>query len=137
MASSRDSAYIENLTKCCICLGVLTQPKCLPCIHTFCLKCLREYGKDQRPGDELPCPLCRQTFSIPAEGFRKLPTNFFIDQILASRQLFGTGSSVSGVKCESCDDVNANGYCVECANSMCDRCLVTHGNLTATQSHKV
>ena len=68
----------------------LKNPKGLPCIHTFCLKCLEEYGKDEQPGDEMPCPLCQQMFKIPAGGFKKLPSNIFIEQIAAGTKLFKT-----------------------------------------------
>ena len=110
-------------------------PKCLPCIHTFCLECLEKYGEDERPGDEMLCPICRQLFKIPAEGFMKLPNNIFIEQIAASATLF-TSLASSGMKCEGCKKTNAKNYCVDCAEPICEACTVIHGNQKITRSHK-
>ena len=77
---------MQNTRECSICLGPFKKPKGLPCIHTFCLKCLEDYGKGsehkpaRQPGDEMACPECRQTFTIPVGGFEKLPGNFFVEQ---------------------------------------------------------
>ena len=75
MAANDDK--LRHLTECSICMQPFKIPKNLPCIHTFCLECLIKYGKDELPGDEMACPLCRQMFKIPAGGFEKLPNNFF------------------------------------------------------------
>ena len=137
MASSQDKiAVSRDILECPICKEAAKTPKCLPCIHTFCLECLEKYGEDERPGDEMPCPLCRQLFKIPAEGFKKLPNNIFIEQITASARLFSSLAS-SGVKCEGCDRLDARNYCVDCAESMCDACSGTHRNQKATRAHKV
>jgi len=56
---------LDDMTECSICTEVFTDPRVLPCIHTFCLKCLLNYGKDRQPGDHMPCPLCRKEFTIP------------------------------------------------------------------------
>ena len=69
----------RDIFQCSICMDAFKNPKCLPCIHTFCLECLEKYGEDERPGDEMPCPICQQMFTIPAGGFKKLPNNIFIE----------------------------------------------------------
>ena len=137
MAARSDGANANCFNECSICLGDFKTPKFLPCSHTFCLECLIKYGEGELPGDEMTCPLCRQMFKIPARGFEKLPNNFYIEQRLSSLRLLTIGSSGSGVKCEGCEKTNAKTYCVDCAQSMCNRCLVTHGKLKVTQSHKV
>ena len=83
------------------------------CRATFCLECLEKYGEDERPGDEMPCPLCQQMFKIPDEGFKKLPNNIFIEQILANVDIFQDDSPSKEVKCEVCDNGESNKYCVE------------------------
>ena len=62
------SSVTTDLTTCPICLEQFDNPKALPCLHTFCLKCLQDYFKDQRSGDEVQCPMCRKEFQIPASG---------------------------------------------------------------------
>ena len=61
---------------------VVNQPKLLPCVHTFCQKCLEQHTGGRRPGDKERCPLCRQEFVIPSGGIARLPGNFFIDKLV-------------------------------------------------------
>src|SRR5215469_1226045 len=103
-----------TITDCSICFDTLNKPKALPCLHTFCLQCLVKYGhvecKDD-PGDELPCPLCRQLFIIPDGGLDKLPTNFFIEYML-NTSCRNSSATVAG--CQTCVDGNfATKYCVQ------------------------
>ena len=57
-----------SVKKCPICQDDIKDPRLLPCIHTFCLECLERYCKDKLPGDDAPCPECRQEFRIPKVG---------------------------------------------------------------------
>ena len=119
-----------------MCQESLKVPKCLPCVHTFCLECLEQYGKGKRPGDELACPLCRQLCKIPAGGLQKLPVNFFIEQMLDANEESAARPGRE-VTCDRCFQNMASGYCVDCARNMCDACLLPHRKLRATISHKI
>src|SRR5271163_1546394 len=77
---------ISDIITCSICLETLKEPKQLPCIHTFCFHCLQSLCKDNDPGDEVPCPLCRKLFVVPAGGIEDLTTNFFMIQLLQVKQ---------------------------------------------------
>src|SRR6218665_3601411 len=70
---------MDDATTCYICTETYTDPKALPCLHAFCMKCLQKIGLKTKKGsgDEMPCPICRQLFKIPTEGFRGFPTHFF------------------------------------------------------------
>ena len=46
---------VGDVTECPICTEVIVDSKVLPCIHTFCLKCLEQFWKDKKPGDQVPC----------------------------------------------------------------------------------
>ena len=107
MATKGGKTDTRDLMDCSICMDAFKTPKCLPCIHTFCLECLEKYGVDERPGDEMPCPLCQQPFKIPAEGFKKLPSNIFIQQIAANGKRSAVGSSSNEAKCEVCNKIEA------------------------------
>ena len=137
MASKENIIASRDILECSMCKEAFKTSKCLPCIHTFCLECLEQYGKDEKPRGKMPCPLCRQMFKIPAEGFKKLPNNIFIEQILSSIRLLQSASQNKEPKCQLCNETESNKYCVECAQSICDRCSVIHGNATATRTHKV
>jgi len=77
---------ITDLTTCPICLELFDNPKSLPCLHAFCLKCLQEHFKDKNPSDEAQCPICRKEFQIPSHGVDGLQHNFFIQQLVDVRK---------------------------------------------------
>jgi len=129
--------YIENVTRCSICLEDLTNPKSLPCLHTFCLSCVEGHCGDKQPEDDLQCPVCRSVFKIPRDGPASLQHNFFLDQLtelknVSQRQL------LERVWCEACEDENTDAtmYCVDCRQQLCERCSIPHRKIR-TAPHKV
>jgi len=128
------SASVTNdWTTCPICLEVFDNPKSLPCIHGFCLKCLERYFKDNSPGDEVPCPLCRKEFKIPSDGVVGLQHHFFIQHLVDARS--ASSKSTDEVACEVCLEENegnseeiptATIYCIDCKQKLCDRCSRPH-----------
>jgi len=97
----------DDIMECSICREVYTDPRVLPCVHTYCLKCIRELSKDKRPGDKVACPLCRKQFTLPSSGVKNLPKNFFVANFLEKY------------------------YCFKCQSTICVAC-----NLELHNSHK-
>lgn len=65
---------LEDILTCCICLDTVVAPKTLPCQHTFCKDpCLQSLIQNE----SVLCPLCRNTFAVPVNGF---PTNYVMEQ---------------------------------------------------------
>ena len=81
------SKQISNITKCPICLETLKKPKQLPCIHTVYLHCLQTRRKDYNHRDDIPCPVCRKLFVVPAGGVIDLTNNFFMIDLLHVNKL--------------------------------------------------
>jgi len=127
MAASCDlKSRLTDLASCPICLELFDKPKSLPCLHTFCLKCLEGYWRDKEPEDEVPCPLCRKEFRIPTEGLTGLLNNFNAESLVDARKT--SSYVVAQVPCEVCsaeygDDVHnvpvATVYCVDCSERLC------------------
>merc|ERR1719347_1262305 len=57
---------------CQICYSEYTEPKILPCKHTFCKLCLEKYVN---PKLMLECPTCRKEFQLGVLGVTALPDN--------------------------------------------------------------
>jgi len=106
MAARKFSVVNElyDMTECSICTEVFTDPRVLPCIHTFCLNCLMNYGKDQHPGDDMACPLCRKEFTIPDDGFSGIQKNFFMVKLVSARKLSAVEEVVICDVCSSDED---------------------------------
>ena len=130
---------LDDITECPICREVYTDPRSLPCVHTYCLKCLETLSKDKPPGDEVACPLCRKEFVVPDNGVSDLPKNYFVANFLQMKALSCVESRTS--PCEVCSSGEtmekklATVYCVECQQKLCPTCEDYHKKLKATRSH--
>ncbi|XP_012945499.1 tyrosine-protein kinase SRK2 [Aplysia californica] len=81
---SNDSLLKEKLQEeflsCKICLEPLRRPKALPCLHSFCELCLKDYVR-RNPGNRpgyFPCPMCRKSTHVPHLGVEGFPDNFVL-----------------------------------------------------------
>ena len=132
---------MEDITECPICVETLTDAKVLPCIHTFCLKCLQTYGKDKKPGDEVSCPLCRTNFLVPQKGFDGLPNNYFVDQVLLINQLSIKETSHKVQFCDQClgtdGEIEATSFCLEYSEHLYAACGKRHKKSKLSNSHQV
>ena len=48
----------------CLCMSPFTDPKILPCFHTFCLRCLNELQRTNGKLGEITCPECGRTSKL-------------------------------------------------------------------------
>jgi len=136
---------LDDITECPICTEVYTDPRVLPCGHTFCLKCIEAWSKDKEPGDEVACPLCRKQFTLPSNGVSDLPKNFFVANFLQMNESTTSVESKTG-PCDACgggeereSEVQnvASVYCVECQMKLCQNCERGHKAIKLTRSHKL
>lgn len=72
-ASNSRRAAVIDINEFWIFFEQFKDARVLPCAHKLCLRCIKKLGETKRPEDKLPCPLCRQEFTIPEGGFRMLP----------------------------------------------------------------
>ena len=131
---------VQDITECPICTEMFCNPKMLPCYHTFCLKCMERYGEEKRPGETLPCPMCRREFKVPNGGLSELNTNFFIDRLIFAHS---RSISTSEVDCDVCEKVGKQGkvvassFCLTCREHLCDECCKIHKSMKMTMGHKL
>ena len=134
---------LDDMTECCICTEVFTDPRVLPCIHTFCLQCLLNYGRDKQPGDSMDCPLCRKDFTVPDDGLAGTQKNFFMEKLLHVRKL-SAGQEAQHIPCDVCssDEVSAgetvkaaSGYCIQCQENYCEQCSLPHRKMKISSGH--
>ena len=154
MATSTDQdSYtthpLADLCECAIHMGLLQQPKLLPCGHSFCLDCLQkihstEVTKGLHSNDEVRCPTCTLQHQLPAGGIPKLPVDFKSNRLIETikqetQKLDAAAKSLHTLALEANDDLNlctickeegqsVSGvqYCITCSNVMCDKCLAIH-----------
>ena len=126
-----------DLTTCPICLEMFDNPKSMPCLHTFCLKCLQGYFKDKCLGDKVLCPVCRKEFEIPSNGLEGLQHHFFVQRLVDVRKV-ESNAEIDKALCEVCVEHSDGGsdqiptattYCVDCNQKLCERCSRPHRSM--------
>ena len=140
MASAQS---LDEVTECPICTEMYTDPRVLPCIHTYCLKCIEGCGRDKQPGDKLSCPVCRKEFVIPDNGLAELPKNFFVNKLLHVKEISTVEVSIQALVCDVCSHDKsimmqppvATVYCIECQEKLCKLCAKVHKNQRLCKSH--
>ena len=135
MASLIDE--VKELTECSICTEMFRNPKILPCLHTFCLECLQQYGAGKEDGDLMSCPMCRKEFNVPTGGLSKLSANFFVDRLITAQSAATVASQHKVEECDVCLTgeqlkVTASSFCKECHKNLCDACSQLHKNMKTT-----
>lgn len=78
----------EDLT-CSVCYSLFSDPRVLPCSHTFCKSCLdnllqvsTNYSVWRPLRVPLKCPNCRGVVELPPMGVEALPTNVSLRAII-------------------------------------------------------
>ena len=131
---------LHNLNEevsCSVCMSTFTDPKILPCFHTFCLHCLNELQRTSGKHGEITCPECRRKFQVPGSGYPKdLPANFRMNSLLDVMAI--QKCNVSGVKCGNCEKRSAESfYCFQCCAFWCEDCSAAHNLIKANKTHRV
>uniref|UniRef100_A0A8C6NW93 RING-type E3 ubiquitin transferase n=2 Tax=Nothobranchius TaxID=28779 RepID=A0A8C6NW93_NOTFU len=138
-STSSTSPVVRQIDKqflvCSICLDRYHNPKVLPCLHTFCERCLQNYIPPQSL--TLSCPVCRQTSILPEKGVAALQNNFFITNLMEVLQrdpecsraeaCSVLESATAAKTCQPLSCPNHEGkvmefYCESCETAMCLEC---------------
>ncbi|XP_066269715.1 serine-rich adhesin for platelets-like [Branchiostoma lanceolatum] len=130
MASHDISQEIQDdVLSCPICNNQLTEPKALPCQHTYCCNCLQELAR-RADNRRLHCPECRKTVTIPAKGVQAFPTNFLVANVLDKVQQCKEEKKKQADETDMCDVHKQE------AQVVCDTCNVVVCNVCLKSGHK-
>ena len=133
----------ETNLKCSVCLDLYEIPLLLPCLHTYCKKCVegilrKSIDKTQKT---LSCPQCRKDHVLPEGGVCSFPS----DQVLANevqahalKTVVKSSSDMKQKQCTMCtEDDPPTSYCASCGKYLCDFCHKAHKRQVDFRSHKV
>ena len=128
---------LREEVSCPVCTNVYTDPKHLPCLHTFCLHCLKHWHTTSHGRDTIRCPKCQAISRVPESGdLKDLPTSFYLNgliDVLAIKEC-----KTSQVRCGNCDKKSAeSSYCFHCCVFWCDECIIGHNIIRSNKDHRV
>ena len=128
---------LHEEVSCSVCMTTFTDPKQLPCLHSFCLHCLNGILRTSGRHDVITCPECRKECRVPSSGkLKDLPTNFRINRLLDVLAI--KECNTAGVKCGNCDKRSSHSlYCFQCCAFWCDDCVTAHNIIRANKEHRV
>ena len=127
-----------NDHRCSVCLELFTEPKVLPCCHTFCLECLKKTATSEAKG-QITCPQCRQSHPIPEGGLTEFLTDYIANYEVEVAGLSSPKGGGKSTVCGECEEaVQVSHFCSDCQNYLCDeRGLQLHKRLKTFRGHKV
>ena len=130
---------LDNLhdeVSCSVCMCTFTDPKQLPCLHSFCLHCLNEIQRTSGVRGKITCPECRRQFQISGSGNPiELPTIFRINSLLDVLAM--KECSTVNVKCRNCEKRRTQTlYCFQCCFFWCEECIVAHNMIRENKDHR-
>ena len=127
---------------CEVCSEYYTDPLMLPCLHSFCKKCLiKAKGKQGSAGTSLKCPTCDTSVNLPDGKIEGLTQNLWFEHKSKEASIKKKILSKEAISCDKCsvDDASdaAVVYCCDCGQFLCDLCKKVHKRSKTEANHKL
>ena len=130
---------LEAELTCAVCGGRFDDPRVLPCLHTYCRKCLTQQkpaSDDPEKSSNIVCPVC--DVPGPKEGAeRELPKSPVFGNLTKLLEIYkASESGTQPLTCENGQDNNpASVQCLDCDAYLCDSCLELHKMHSSSAKH--
>ena len=123
---------------CSVCLETFTDPRSLPCLHSFCFSCLENWWKNSATGRNISCPICKEKSGLPPRGIKDVKSNFFVADLVERLSKKVSAPADKDVVCYTDDcGQTAVQYCTEGCGRLCTDCLHHHGKSRGSRNHTV
>ena len=135
---------LEAELTCTVCGGRFDDPRVLPCLHTFCKKCVESLTQQESANAEpekkistVVCLQCREEHTLPETGVGELPEFPTFFQLVTLLEVYKAGERGSQpLTCGNGRDNNpAIGRCLECDAYLCESCLELHKMQVSSRKH--
>ncbi|XP_054864515.1 E3 ubiquitin/ISG15 ligase TRIM25 isoform X2 [Amphiprion ocellaris] len=146
--------WTEEQFNCPVCLDLPNDPVTIPCGHSYCMACIKDYWSKDDPKGIYSCPQCRQTFcpkptlsrnTMLAEAVEQLrkgvPKSEVRESMRSARGVARSKAklSSSAVPCDMCkgEQQAAVKSCLTCMSSFCEAHLKPHKTKKALKEHEL
>ena len=104
---------LREEVSCSVCSDIFTDPKHLPCLHSFCLHCLKQWHRTSHGCDTIRCPKCQAISRAPESGdLKDLLTSLYLNGLIDMLEIKDCKSSQE--RCGNCEKKSSgNSYCFQ------------------------
>lgn len=119
---------LEMILKCGFCKDALKDPRTFPCLHSFCLSCIKQHSSDKVS----TCPVCSTRVAV-GEGkkIEELPLSFTVAALMKLLDMCKK-SQEDDIECKICIEPPTL-ICLNCAELYCRN----HGSSFFHENHCV
>ncbi|XP_041096282.1 tripartite motif-containing protein 16-like protein [Polyodon spathula] len=134
--------WSEEKFSCSVCLDLLKEPVSIPCGHSYCMGCIKNYWDQADQTGLYSCPQCRETFTPRPVLFK----NTMLTELVKDFKKIGLNppavQSYAGpgdVPCDFCTGrkFKAVNSCLTCLASYCQTHIEPHLEAAALKRHKL
>ncbi|XP_058872636.1 tripartite motif-containing protein 16-like isoform X2 [Acipenser ruthenus] len=134
--------WSEEHLICPVCMEILKDPVTIPCGHSYCMGCIKNYWDQADHTGVYSCPQCRKTFTPRPDLCRNTMLAELVEEIKKRglnphpvQSYVGPGD----VPCDFCTGrkFKAVKSCLTCLASYCETHVKPHSEVTALQRHKL
>lgn len=131
-ASTVDDVDVSyTLPSCPICCKEFSSPILLSCSHTFCKECVSVFV-EASDGCSFSCPVCEIEIILQGEEEELFCPNFMVLKQMEDDE------DDDGLLCGVCESDNeADFFCVQCSDLLCEDCADAHHVVKYTRDHSV
>ena len=119
---------------CSRCNQLFTNPKYLPCYHSYCERCLEKMQENSK----IICLKCGYEIIVSAVGVKDLSYNYFMSNLINKLILTHKLENETELRCEKCDEEDqVVVFCTDCKLFLCHFCKEAHKYSKSCSSHNL
>uniref|UniRef100_G3PM57 Tripartite motif containing 25, like n=1 Tax=Gasterosteus aculeatus TaxID=69293 RepID=G3PM57_GASAC len=139
--------WTEEQFNCPVCLDLPNDPVTIPCGHSYCMGCIKDYWSKDDPKGVYSCPQCRKNFSPKPSLSRNTMLAEAVEQLrkgahkadVRESMRSASSSAKTAVPCDMCKGERraAVKSCLSCMTSFCAAHLKPHSTKKALKAHEL
>ena len=129
---------VSTQASCKLCSEHFTDPRMLPCLHSFCFNCLVKNFDDAK--SDYACPTCNEPFELPDGNLNSLTKDLhatYVAEVSSYEKKLTKKGEVYCDRCIASSDNVAIKFCCNCCKFLCSWCTKDHKRREKTHKHEL